>query len=845
MAQSFISPPQSPLGEGLNRYQLEVAGCEAWLDVESFSGLEQLSETYCYQIRFTSREQDIPREQMLRRSASLSMQSPAEQLFDEFMPPQVHKRVHGVVTDFRRLSASADEATYYIRLEPYFVLLGNQHRSLRFFVNQSVPEIVAQILGEHQLKGWEYEFQLKNSYPRRAQVNQVNESDKAFIERLLAEVGIFYRFVLHPDTLTEIMLFGDRQSCYQFGKTLPLRNPAGMNDGAADSVWGLTVRHKVVPHSVQAKDYNYRLAYHPLLSDPADMTRGDGEGITYGDVYHYLPRHLSQGDSIIPDPETANFWARLEHERYLSAQTRLRGQSNDPQLVPGQVLAVSEAGLYPALPQVFQGEMVITRVRFNASRSSSLQLRFQAMPFSETLCFRPPLKPRPVVHGTLTARVTSPIDNDRYAHLNQDGLYWVKFDADRDDKAAGYESMPLRLARPFGGDTYGFHFPLIQGSEVAVAFHQGDPDRPYISAVLHDSQHPDLVNNRNHTRNVLRTWRNNKLRMEDREGEEHIKLSTEYHKSQLNLGHNVDASRKLRGEGAELRSDGHIAIRGGKGVFISADPQPQAQGEMLDMAGALAQLENALQLVSSLAQSVAISGAETADISSQQQLKTLLSQLEGAGLIASAPAGMAFVTPQNMQISAGKTLTATARGNADWSIFKKFTVAAGEAISLYAHKMGLKFFAARGPISIQAQTDSLALQSKKTMTLNSIEEEIVLNAAQGITLVSKGAYIKIKDGSIEIGAPGALNLKSSNINWGDSGSVETSLSPMIIEDPQYKYPLQGRFQVLDKVTQQPKSFVSYRIEAEDGQIFSGVTDANGYTASHYGIDPQHIKLFYE
>lgn len=754
MAQSVINLPQSPLGEGLNRYQLEVAGCEAWLDVESFSGREQFSETYCYQIRFTSREQDIPREQMLRRSASLSMQSPGEQLFDEFLPPQVHKRVHGVVTDFRRLSASADEATYYIRLEPFFALLGNQHRSLRFFINQSVPEIVAQILGEHQLKGWEYEFQLKNSYPRRAQVNQVNESDKAFIERLLAEVGIFYRFVLHPDTQTEIMLFGDRQSCYQFGKTLPLRNPAGMNDGAADSVWGLTVRHKVVPHNVQTKDYNYRLAYHPLLSDPADMTRGDGEGITYGDVYHYLPRHLSQGDSITPDPETANFWARLEHERYLSAQTRLRGQSNDPQLVPGLVLAVSEAGLYPALPQVFQGEMVITRVRFNASRSSSLQLHFQAMPFSETLCFRPPLKPRPVVHGTLTARVTSPIDNDRYAHLNQDGLYWVKFDADRDDKAAGYESMPLRLARPFGGDTYGFHFPLIQGSEVAVAFHQGDPDRPYISAVLHDSQHPDLVNNRNHTRNVLRTWRNNKLRMEDREGEEHIKLSTEYHKSQLNLGHNVDASRKLRGEGAELRSDGHIAIRGGKGVFISADPQPQAQGDMLDMAGAIGQLQQALNLTESLRSAAEVAKAELADLQTQKVLLSeTLTELKQAALLLSAPAGIAQTTAKSVQLAAGENITAVSGKNTDFSVLKAFTVAAGERISLFAQKLGIKLFASKGKVEIQAQSDELTLDALKDIRISSSEGKIVISAKQEIVLVSGGGYIRIGDGKVETGAP--------------------------------------------------------------------------------------------
>lgn len=102
---------------------------------------------------------------------------------------------------------------------------------------------------------------------------------------------------------------------------------------------------------------------------------------------------------------------------------------------------------------------------------------------------------------------------------------------------------------------------------------------------------------KNSTRNVIRTPANNKLRMEDKRGEEHIKLSTEYGgKTQLNLGHNVNAQRELRGEGAELRTDKWVSIRGGAGVFISADKQPSAGDRMLAMEEAIAQLENALVL---------------------------------------------------------------------------------------------------------------------------------------------------------------------------------------------------------------------------------------------------------
>jgi type VI secretion system secreted protein VgrG len=84
---------------------------------------------------------------------------------------------------------------------------------------------------------------------------------------------------------------------------------------------------------------------------------------------------------------------------------------------------------------------------------------------------------------------------------------------------------------------------------VAIGFEDGNPDRPYIAGVLHDSAHGDHVTIRNYKRNVLRTPANNKIRLDDERGKEHIKVSTEYGgKSQLNLGHLVD-DKQPRGEG--------------------------------------------------------------------------------------------------------------------------------------------------------------------------------------------------------------------------------------------------------------------------------------------------------
>ena len=593
--------------------------------------------------------------------------------------------------------------------------------------------------------------------------------------------------------------------------------------------------------------YNPREAQNILTSVPADMTRGDGEGNTYGDVYHYRPRHLERGDKINPAVETGNFWARLEHERFLSNQTTITGSSTDHTLGPAQVLTITETAIPPTLPRETENGVVIISAGYTASRRNALKVDWVAMPYYENRCWRPESKKRPVVSGTLMARVTSARDNDIYAWQDASGMYRVKFDADRDDKRQGMESMPVRFAKPYGGDKYGFHFPLIQGTEVAIAFHEGDPDRPYIAHALHDSRHVDLVTEKNSTRNVIRTAGLNKLRMEDKRGEEHIKLSTEYGgKTQLNLGHNVDASRELRGEGAELRTDKWVAVRGGKGILLSADSQPNAQGEMLEMGAAIAQLQESLQLVTSLAQSAKVSGSLAADMASQQKLTDALSQLKDAGLLATAPAGIGLATSKNIQLAAGHTLTATAGENADMSILKRLTVAAGEAISLFAQRMGIKIFAARGMVDIQAQTDAMRLQSSKAMTINSVDGEIMLNAAQGITLTSTGgAYIKIKDGSIEIGAPGQIGLKSGDIVWGGSASLERALKPVSVSDPVYHNTMSAKFRIVDKIDGQPKQHIPYRIETSDGKIIRGVTDEYGHTQTHYGLNPDSINLFFE
>ncbi|EJN6700917.1 type VI secretion system Vgr family protein [Escherichia coli] len=813
----------------LNRYRLDIPSCPSSLDVEDFSGTEGISKIYRYDIIFTSTDRYPDAAWFLRKSATLIMGTGLLESLTE------QKKVHGVITDFRRISGSEDQAQYRITLKPFISLLDKQFRTHRFFVNKSVPEVVEQILTEHGLKGWEYEFSLKRTYPKREQINQYQESDLRFIQRLLAEVGIFYFFTLHPDAQTEVIHFGDVQAALIFDKTLPVNSPSGMSDSGTDSVWALNVEHRVVESRVITNDYNHREAQNILMSVPADMTRGEGYDTSYGEVYHYRPRHTERGDKIDPAPETANFWARLDHERFLAEQTRITGKSTDASLLPAQVLTITDS-TPPVLPAPLQEPVLLTQLLFTGSRKSALQVMLSAVPYSEIVCWRPPLLTRPKITGTMTARVTSAKEGDIYAWQDTSGMYRVKFDADRDDKNPGQESMPVRLAKPYSGDAYGFHFPLIQGTEVAIAFEEGDPDRPYIAHALHDSRHVDHVTDKNGTRNVIRTPANNKLRMEDKRGEEHIKLSTEYGgKTQLNLGHNVDASRELRGEGAELRTDDWISIRGGKGIFISADMQPQAQGKMLDMDEAIRQLEQALSLARSMAKAATAANATQGDISCQQRLNASLTDLTAPGMLLHAPDGIGMVSERALRIASGSESVGIMSGdNTDITAGQSFTVVAEGAVSLLSRNQGMQLLAAKGRVNIQAQSDDLSMSSQQNLDIQSSEGKVTVSANQELILACGGAYIKLSGGNIELGCPGQILLKSTNMQK----MGPTSLDIASVEMPRG---FGGGFILTDEAGV-PQPSTPYRLTTAEGDILQGITDENGKTAPVNTSIPSVVKV---
>ncbi|EFA7187094.1 TPA: type VI secretion system tip protein VgrG [Escherichia coli] len=812
-----------------SHHKLKIRGLKSPVDVLTFTGHEQLSSPFRYDIQFTSTDKAIAPESVLMQDGAFSLTAPPVQ----GMPVQTALRtLYGVITGFKHLSSSQDEARYEVRLEPRMALLARSRQNA-IYQNLTVPQIVEKILRErHQMRGQDFVFNLKSEYPAREQVMQYGEDDLTFVSRLLSEVGIWFRFATDARLKIEVIEFYDDQSGYERGLTLPLRHPSGLFDGETEAVWGLNTAYSVVEKNVTTRGYNYRTATAEMMTEQHDATGGDNT--TYGEAYHYADNFLQKGDKEAA--ESGAFYARIRHERYLNEQAILKGQSTSSLLMPGLEIRVQGDDA----PAVFRKGVLITGVTASAARDRSYELTFTAIPYSERYGYRPALIPCPVMAGTLPARVTSTVKNDIYAHIDKDGRYRVNLDFDRDTWKPGYESLWVRQSRPYAGDTYGLHLPLLAGTEVSIAFEEGNPDRPYIAGVKHDSAHTDHVTIQNYKRNVLRTPANNKIRLDDERGKEHIKVSTEYGgKSQLNLGHLVDAGKQQRGEGFELRTDMWGAVRAKKGIFISSDAQDKAQGQVREMAPAMAILDGAQSQMKSLSTDAQTANADPADLSSQiALLQQSVKDLTQAAILLSAPKGVAIASGEHLQLAASKNLIANAGNHADIGVVKNMFIGVGQALSVFVRKAGIKLFANKGAISVQAQNDLMELLAQKSIEITSTEDEIKITAKKKITLNGGGSYIRLDACGIEAGTQGEYNVKAGYYGR----KPKAKLTPELMAFPVIE---SGEFNAKFLFTDDdglPYANTKYIACFSDGTQKEGITDENGYTENFNSNSKQTIDV---
>lgn len=194
-------------------------------------------------------------------------------------------------------------------------------------------------------------------------------------------------------------------------------------------------------------------------------------------------------------------------------------------------------------------------------------------------------------------------------------------------------------------------------------------------------------------------------------------------------------------------------IRVAKGLFIIADGQQKAAGDILDMDTALRKIELLQRQLKALNSAAVQARALEADIASQQAMFAERFRELNEMIHFHGPKGVAFTSGEYMLLAAADNIAVNVGGDISTGSMGNTTLLAGESIGMFAHTGKLSLVSAEGPVQFQAQNGSMHLSAEQKVSISSLSE-ILIARKKRVTLIGGGSYLKIDAAGIEYGTRG-------------------------------------------------------------------------------------------
>src|SRR5471030_134012 len=582
------------------------------------------------------------------------------------------RKVSGIVTQAKAGRSDGGLASYQLVVRDAFAIM-EQRVNTRVFRNANEIDILEILFNEWQQNSgvlaaaFDIEIDpliFSHQYPQREFTKQHNESDAAFIMRLMKRRGIAWFFraghsggAASGDTTDDtpahtLVLFDDASSLQE--------NAAGTvryhRDNATeqrDTITAWSAVRTLRPASVSRHSWNYK---NPLGSQ--FMTTNANSSVDQGDNGNAMAANLN--DYLIEIPHVGD-----DHEdQALLGQVRLSRHDYETKCFHGEGgvrdLCVGEYNGVSGHPEIdthadSEREFVITELHLVAENNLSPELeRSLRSLFSSNrwhddevfdwmtqrtaqgavrygnrfTCVRrgvaivPAFDPRVDVPKAQmeSAIVVGPAGEE--IHCDEEGRVRLRHPGTRTEDhthAAGAgasdtdgDSAWVRVASSWAGPGPGGdnqpglrNLPRV-GTEVLVAYLGGDPDKPVIVGQLYNSNGlppglnsvgglPDSKYLTGIQSREGHGMRSNQLRLDDTPKQISAQLASAHGASELNLGYlttpRFQGKGTARGEGAELRSDKAVALRGAQGILLSTASDPDGPGAQLDRAELIGMVE--------------------------------------------------------------------------------------------------------------------------------------------------------------------------------------------------------------------------------------------------------------
>lgn len=783
---------------------------------------------------------------------------------------------HGHVTAADRLGSDGPLSFYQLRFSSWLCFLPLR-RDIRDWQEETGEQIIGDVFDEHPQARGAYRFDLHEPMPRYSYRVQC-ETDWNFVQRSLEEAGVFGRFEQAADGRSHTLVLMDDVYFVP-----PLEQPSVRftRTGLRDETDGFTQwkeQQRIQSAKLTTRTFDYK---RPDLQkevrsaiSPYDDVPAQGEVYDYTGAYSWTLRERGEHRNAMRveawESQMKRFHAigglrsarpgyrfkldghpihdkepEQDREFVILATTwtirnnlpGMDGVADFPQSLRTDVARIERAkagGVSVAHPDASVG---FFQVEIEAQR--------RRLPFRSAFEHLKPVMP------LQTAIVASPDNEEIYTDaLNR---VKVRFAWNRRNEGDERASTWVRAAFPDAGLRRGGHFPLRKGDEVVVGFAGGDCDRPVILGRMHGGPTPPVW----HTNGLLSGYRSkeyggrgfSQLLMDDATGQNRIHLYSTSADSHLHLGYLIDQSGNTRGAylgcGFDLKSSACGAVRAEQGLYLSTHSTSTKQP--MDAREASDQLVHAESVIEALSEASATHQAESLQEGyaalkafTDATKKGVSGPSSGSGrtagggtgdanafakpiVLMASPSGMALSTQASTQIASDEHINIVSSGSTHIAAGKSLIASVAQKISVFVQNAGVKLFAAKGNVEVQAHSGAIELRAHKAVKIISAEDIIEIAAKREILLTCGGAYIRIKDGDIEIHAPRKIDVKGRDRVFSGPAQLDYRLPAL----PTSKYGAAMQYLYHDD---EPVQGAPFKAMLADGSVRQGALDDVGRMA---------------
>ncbi|MGH8780361.1 type VI secretion system tip protein TssI/VgrG [Paraburkholderia sp.] len=788
---------------------------------------------------------------------------------------------HGYVHTARRLGSEGSLTSYQLGFSSWMHFL-RFRRDQRHWQDKSADAIIADVFNQHPQAQGMFRFALSKPLPSRSYCRQ-DETDWNFVHRLLESEGLYGIWQQAADGKSHTLVVTDQlQTLEALSPATVGFYRAGVSS-EADALTQWSGTRTLQSATLSTRTFDYKSPPTPFnpkaTSIPTMGNQGDLPAQT--EVYEYT------GGYTYPEQDRGDQLTKIRMEEWESQAKRFHGVGGLRQIDAGRRFTVAGHPVHDQDGDS-QREFAAIEVEWTIENNLPLSGHEASYPHSlhnpltqaraddpghtfsvshadgstgfyrvaieaqrTTVPYRSPFEHHKPEAKLESAIVAGPKGQEAYTdELNRIKVLFIWDRLNEGDERA---SCWVRVAQSDTGSGYGgVHMPRA-GEELLIGHVGNDIDRPIaLHRVYNGAAKPQW-----HSNSLLSGYRSkefsgsgfNQMVMDDATGQNRVQLYSSSTNAQLHLGYLINHTGNTRGNflgsGFDLSSEAYGALRAGQGLYVSTHP---IASQPLDAREASSQLVNSESVIDAMSQASETSQAESLK-DGHDALKSFTdaTQHSAAGatggggstagggtgnanaftqpvMLFAAPAGIALSTQRSAHVAANQQINLVSGGSTHVATGKSLIASVGQTLSLFVQNAGMKLFAAKGKIQIQAQSDNIELTAQKSVTLQSATEKIEVAADQSILLTSGGGYIRIAGGNIEIHAPGKVDVKGAQHAFSGPASMGYPLPSPRSDQP-------GQLELLHKYANgEPFKGAPFSVlDANGGVLRKGALDANGHT----------------